>query len=74
MPVTKTAKRALRSSIKKAEVNKKILKRLEIAIRLAKKTLKDVDIKKAISIADRASKSKSSIKTRLQELKNLCLN
>jgi small subunit ribosomal protein S20 len=69
MPVTKTAKRALRSSIKKAEVNKKILKRLEIAIRLAKKTLKDVDIKKAISIADRASKKHVIHKNKASRIK-----
>jgi small subunit ribosomal protein S20 len=58
MPVTKTAKRALRSSRKKAEVNKSILKKMEIAIRLAKKTLKETDITKAISLVDKAAKKK----------------
>ena len=37
MPVTKTAKRALRSSKKKLSVNSAVRKNLELAIRSAKK-------------------------------------
>ncbi|BCX14501.1 MAG: hypothetical protein KatS3mg088_184 [Patescibacteria group bacterium] len=75
MPVTKTAKRALRVSQRKAKVNQTILKKMEIAIRLAKKTLKEVDISKAISLADKAVKKKfihknkaARIKSRLSKL------
>lgn len=56
MPVTKTAKRALRASKRKQVVNKRIKTRLEVAIRTAKtkKTVKK--IKEAISLTDRAVK------------------
>lgn len=58
MPVTKTAKRALRGSLRKQKVNKALMSRLEIAIRLAKKDKKDENVITAISLADRASKKK----------------
>lgn len=58
MPVTVTAKRALRSSRRKTSVNNLTRKNLEIAIRMAKKTKKQVDVIKAISLADRAAKKK----------------
>ena len=70
MPVTKTAKRALRSSRKKAEVNKSILKKMEIAIRLAKKTLKETDITKAISLVDKAAKKKVIHKNKASRVKS----
>ena len=57
MPVTKTAKRALRSSKRKEIVNKIILSKLEIAIKLAKKTKSKKNIEKAMSLADKASKT-----------------
>lgn len=56
MPVTKTAKRALRSSKRKSLVNKKIISDLEIAIRLAKRSPSTETIKRVYSLADRASK------------------
>lgn len=56
MPVTKTAKRALRSSAKKAVVNRIAISKLEIAIRRAKKSHAEKDIKLASALADRASK------------------
>jgi len=78
MPVTKTAKRALRSSSKKGLINLDIRKKLEIAIREAKKTKSLEKIKKAISLSDRAvkkhviHKNKSSrIKKVLSTLKKL---
>ena len=58
MPVTKTAKRALRSSKKKALINRVLKSRLEIAIRLAKKEKSEKTIKEAISLTDRAAKRK----------------
>lgn len=58
MPVTKTAKRALRSSKKKEATNKIILSKLEIAIKLAKKTKSKKNIENATSLVDRAAKKK----------------
>jgi ribosomal protein S20 len=59
MPVTKTAKRALRGSERKAIINKIVLSKLEIAIKKAKKTKSEKDVVSASSFADRASKSRS---------------
>ena len=56
MPVTKTAKRALRSSKNKEEGNKLIISELEVAIRKAKKTKSSISVRKAISLTDRAQK------------------
>ena len=59
MPVTKTAKRALRGSERKAIINKIVLSKLEIAIKKAKRTKTEKDVVSASSFADRASKSRS---------------
>lgn len=56
MPVTKTAKRALRGSERKANLNQTILSGLEIAIKKAKKTKAVEAVTKAMSLADRAAK------------------
>lgn len=56
MPVTKTAKRALRSSKRKETVNKKIVSQFEVAVRMAKKSKKEKDVLHAISLTDRAKK------------------
>lgn len=58
MPVTKTAKRALRSSRKKESINKTILSKLEIAIKLAKKTKSKKNIESAVSLTDKAAKKR----------------
>ena len=55
MPVTKTAKRALRGSKRKKAVNFTYLAKLEIAIRTAKKLRSVEKITAAISLADKAS-------------------
>ena len=70
MPVTKTAKRALRSSKNKEAVNKKIVSQLEIAIRAAKKSLKKNDITTAISLADRTAKKKIIHRNKASRLKS----
>jgi small subunit ribosomal protein S20 len=70
MPITKTAKRALRSSRKKAKVNKRIITNLEIAIRVAKKSKKGKDITKAISLTDRATKKKVIHKNKAAHIKS----
>ncbi len=56
MPVTKTAKRALRASKRKKNINTQILGKLEVAIRAAKKARTAQKIAKVFSLADRASK------------------
>lgn len=70
MPVTITAKRALRSSRKKTSVNNLIRKNLEIAIRVAKKSKKKADIIKAISLSDRAAKKKVIHKNKSARIKS----
>jgi len=69
MPVTKTAKRALRSSKKKSLVNFDIRKKLEIAIRDAKKSKSLEEIKKAISLSDRAVKKNVIHKNKSSRIK-----
>lgn len=57
MPVTKTAKRALRSSSKKTDINKRILTALEVAVRQAKRDKKQKNLDSVFSLADRAAKA-----------------
>lgn len=70
MPVTKTAKRALRASKRKQVVNKIIINRLETAIRLAKKGRKKANVIKAISLTDRAAKKKIIHKNKAARIKS----
>jgi small subunit ribosomal protein S20 len=70
MPVTKTAKRALRGSKRKMRVNKLMTTRLEIAIRLAKKGKKEKEVLTAISLADRASKNHIIHKNKAARIKS----
>jgi len=70
MPVTKTAKRALRVSKRKEKVNKELTTRLEIALRIAHKGKKPADIIKAISLADRAAKKKIIHKNKAARVKS----
>lgn len=70
MPVTKTAKRALRSSERKADVNLLITTNLDKALRRAKKSKTANDIKKAISLADRAVKKHVIHKNKASRIKS----
>lgn len=70
MPVTKTAKRALRGSKRKMQVNKLMTTRLEIAIRLAKKGKKEKDVLTAVSLVDRASKNHIIHKNKAARIKS----
>ena len=70
MPVTKTAKRALRSSNRKALINKLIISRLEVAIRQAKKTKTANAIKSAVSLADRSAKKNLIHKNKAARIKS----
>ena len=76
MPVTKSAKRALRGSGVKQSINKIIISKLEAAIRSAKKSKTPIKISKASSLADRAAKKHvlhknkaARIKSQLSKLK-----
>jgi small subunit ribosomal protein S20 len=75
MPVTKTAKRALKGSMKKKLINALIMAKLEAAIRFAQKGKSKEKILEAISLTDRAAKKKvihknkaARIKSRLSKL------
>ena len=70
MPVTKTAKRALRGSKRKTQVNLDLIKKLEKAIRSAKKSKGLEKIKAAISLADRAAKKKTIHKNKAARIKS----
>ncbi|OGM88715.1 hypothetical protein A2614_00635 [Candidatus Woesebacteria bacterium RIFOXYD1_FULL_40_21] len=70
MPVTKTAKRALRSSKKKLSVNSAVRKNLEVALRLAKKGKSQEKIQKAISLVDRAAKKHVIHKNKAARIKS----
>lgn len=71
MPVTKTAKRALRGSHKKGDINKVIISKLEIAVRAAKKHPSKDFVQKAISLADRASKKHAIHKNKAARIKSM---
>lgn len=70
MPVTKTAKRALRGSKRKEVVNKITVSRLEIAVKQAKKSKSKKDISVATSLADRASKENTIHKNKSARIKS----
>lgn len=70
MPVTKTAKRALRGSKIKESVNKLIVARLEVAVRKASKSKTKESISKAFSFADRAAKKKVIHKNKAARIKS----
>lgn len=58
MPVTKTAKRALRVSSRKLSINETLRKRIEIAQSKAKKSPTQKNISVVFSLTDRAKKIK----------------
>lgn len=56
MPVTKTAKRALRGSTSKKTFNDRARRELEIALRQSKKKASAANVSKASSLADKLAK------------------
>lgn len=70
MPVTKTAKRALRSSKRKEKLNSALRSKLEAAIRLANKSGKKEDAKLVSSLADRAAKKNLIHKNKASRIKS----
>ncbi len=69
MPVTKTAKRALRSSARKTIVNKLTTSGYEVAIRVARKLKSKASVVKAIALVDRAAKKKVIHKNKAARIK-----
>ncbi len=69
MPVTKTAKRTLAASKRKATVNKQIIAKLEKSIRTAKKVKSREKILLAISLADKAAKKRAIHKNKAARIK-----
>jgi small subunit ribosomal protein S20 len=70
MPVTKTAKRALRGSRAKELMNKLTIGKLEVAVRQARNIKSSEKIDKAISLADRAAKRKVIHKNKAARIKS----
>ncbi|MCX6703877.1 MAG: 30S ribosomal protein S20 [Candidatus Woesebacteria bacterium] len=70
MPVTTTAKRALRGSKNKEAINKIILGKLEVAVRVARKGKTTEKVLKAVSLADRAAKKKVIHKNKAARIKS----
>jgi len=74
MPVTKTAKRALRGSRQKQIINKIIVSKLEIAVRTARKSKTAAKVISAISLADRAAKKGVIHKNKAARIKSQLSN
>ena len=70
MPVTKTAKRALRSSKRKEYSNKKQVAKFEILLRTAQKSKKGKDNTAAISMTDKVAKKKIIHKNKAARIKS----
>jgi small subunit ribosomal protein S20 len=70
MPVTKSAKRALRGSKVKGSINKVIISKLEAAIRVAKKSKTAIKVSAATSLADRAAKKRVLHKNKAARIKS----
>jgi small subunit ribosomal protein S20 len=70
MPVTTTAKRALRGSKNKESVNKLIVKKLEVAMRIAKRSKSNEKVLIATSLTDRAAKKKIIHKNKAARIKS----
>jgi len=58
VPITKSAKKALRASKKKAAVNKPIRSRVKTAVAKVRKSPSDAALRKAYSVLDKAAKKK----------------
>ncbi len=70
MPVTVTAKRALRGSKNKESINKLTMSQLEVAIRQAQKSKTETKVLRAVSLTDRAAKRKVIHKNKAARIKS----
>jgi small subunit ribosomal protein S20 len=71
MPVTKTAKRALRSSKRKEKNNSLTLAAMEKAVRAAKKSPTPKNIQKATGLVDKAAKKQVIHKNKAARIKSV---
>lgn len=70
MPVTKTAKRALRGSMRKGSINTVALTKLEMAIKKAKREKNSKSVELASSMADKTAKIKAIHKNKAARIKS----
>ncbi|MGB9707061.1 MAG: 30S ribosomal protein S20 [Microgenomates group bacterium] len=70
MPVTKSAKKALRKDRRRTVINKLRKKITKEAIKIFKKSLEEKDFKKAVSLIDRLAKTKVIHKNKAARLKS----
>jgi small subunit ribosomal protein S20 len=70
MPITKTAKRALRSSNRKQAMNNTLMTRFEIAVREARNKKSKNTVIKAVSLADRVAKKNLIHKNKASRIKS----
>lgn len=70
MPVTQSAKRALRKDRRRTIINQKRKKRMKDAIKAFKKNVNEKTFKLAVSLIDRAAKNKVIHKNKAARLKS----
>jgi len=70
MPVTKSAKKALRVDRRRTVVNRKIREKLRVALKEARQDLSKTNIEKAQSVLDRAAKKNVIHKNKASRLKS----
>jgi len=70
VPITKSAKKALRASKKKAAVNKPVRTRVKMAIAKVRKSPSETALRKVYSVLDKAAKKKVIKKGKADRLKS----
>ena len=70
MPVTKTAKRALRGSAQKKEVNDALRTKLDVSMRIARRKPTKASVSTVFSLSDRAVKKHIIHKNKAARLKS----
>lgn len=70
MPITKSAKKALRVSQRKAVINRRIREKVRLALKTAREDLSKKQIEKAYSVLDRAAKKNVIHKNKAARLKS----
>jgi len=70
MPVTKSAKKALRQSRKRALINRRIKEAAKMAIRVFRKNPTSENLKKVYSVVDKAAKRNVFHKNKATRLKS----
>ncbi len=74
MPITKSAKKALRKDKRRAQVNRKIKDRVKAALKKTRKNPNKKNLREVFSFLDRAAKKKVIHKNRANRLKSRLLD